>query len=197
MLKPFLLAAALLVTAPCFSAHAAEPVPDFKIGERLAAKPQTPKEISWDDLLPPGWNPAKELEGLDLDKLDDADPRAMDALAKLRAMWNAAPPNRAMAGRAIRIPGFVVPLEYGKKALTEFLLVPYFGACIHVPPPPANQVIHVVTDTPYKTKTYMDAVWIEGVVEVAAKKTDLGDAGYRVRASKVEVYVEKPAKKKK
>ncbi len=46
-------------------------------------------------------------------------------------------------GSKVKIPGFVIPLEGDDKAVTEFLLVPYFGACIHVPPPPPNQIIYV------------------------------------------------------
>ncbi len=183
----------LLALGCALPVHAAE----YKVGDRLATPaPATGKarEINWDDLLPPGWNPAKELEGLKLDQLSDEDPRAMEALEKLRAMWNHAPANPAIAGKPIRIPGFMVPLEYGKKEVKEFLLVPYFGACIHVPPPPANQIIHVVADKPVKTKTYMDAVWIEGALELAVSRTEMGDAGYRMRAARVEPYVEKKKK---
>jgi hypothetical protein len=147
-------------------------------------------------LLPKGWDPMKEINSLKLDKLKDSDPRAIEAVEKLKAMWNNAPSNDDIAGKAIRIPGFMVPLEYGKKELTEFLLVPYFGACIHVPPPPANQIIHVIPRQPVKMKTYMDAVWVEGVIELAISKTDMGDSGYRLRAVKVEPYVE-PSKGKK
>ena len=57
---------------------------------------------------------------------------------------------RQLVGKSIKIPGFAVPLEGddGFEYIEEFLLVPYFGACIHVPPPPPNQVIHVILDAP-------------------------------------------------
>ncbi|MFZ5482815.1 MAG: DUF3299 domain-containing protein [Pseudomonadota bacterium] len=168
---------------------------DYKVGDRLApapsATPAQAREITWDDLLPKGWDPMKTITDLKLDKLQDADPRAIEAMEKLKAMWNAAPSNPEIAGRTIRIPGFVVPLEYGQKAVKEFLLVPYFGACIHVPPPPANQIIHVLPRQPVQLKTGMDAVWVEGVIELASKKTDMGDSGYRLRATKVEAYKER------
>ncbi len=143
------------------------------------------------DLLPKGWDPMKEIKRLKLDKLQDSDPKAIEAMEKIKAMWANAPSNPELANRAIRIPGFMVPLEYGKKEVTEFLLVLYFGACIHVPPPPANQVIHVIPKQPVKMKTDMDAVWIEGVIELANTKTDMGDSGYRLRAVKVEPYKER------
>ena len=168
---------------------------DHQVGERLAPDktrppPQHFQEVSWDDLLSEGWDPMKAIEDLNLDALSDEDPRAEAAAEKMRAMWSAAPSNPAINGRAIRIAGFVVPLEYGKQEITEFLLVPYFGACIHVPPPPANQIIHVIATRPYKTETYMDAVWVEGIIELAETETDMGDSGYRLKAQTVVPFEE-------
>ncbi|HET7687126.1 MAG TPA: DUF3299 domain-containing protein, partial [Candidatus Macondimonas sp.] len=98
--------------------------------------------------------------------------------------------NPAIAGKPVRIPGFMVPLEFGQKEVKEFLLVPYFGACIHVPPPPANQVIHVIAAKPVKTKDYMDAVWIEGQLELATVNTEMGEAGYRMAEARVTPYAQ-------
>ncbi|NWG87760.1 MAG: DUF3299 domain-containing protein [Hydrogenophilaceae bacterium] len=184
------------IIALCCSLLAASALAaDYKVGDRLApataAKPATYKEVGWDDLLPKDWDPMKTIKDLQLDKLKDSDPRAMEAMDKLKAMWNAAPTNPAMAGKAIRIPGFMVPLEFGKKEVKEFLLVPYFGACIHVPPPPANQIIHVIADQPFKTKTGMDAVWVSGVIEQAFSRSDMGESGYRMRAVQIEPYKER------
>ena len=171
---------------------------DYKVGDRLAPaaadKATAYREVGWDDLLPKSWDPMKVITELNLDKLKDSDPRAMEAMEKLKRMWNDAPANPAMNGQAIRIAGFMVPLEWGKREVKEFLLVPYFGACIHVPPPPANQIIHVVADKPYKAKEDMDAVWVSGILELATSRTDMGDSGYRLRARQVEPYKE-PKKK--
>lgn len=169
---------------------------DYKVGDRLAGaktdKPTHYAEISWDDLLPKDWDPMQPLKGLNLAKLKDSDPRAVEAMNKLKAMWNDAPSNPEIAGKAIRIPGFIVPLEFGKKEVKEFLLVPYFGACIHVPPPPANQIIDVTPEHPVRLKTDMDAVWVEGIIELADTKTDMGNSGYKLHAVKVEPYKEPP-----
>src|SRR5690606_42145125 len=99
--------------------------------------------------------------------MEDNDPRAIDLMRRLREEWDRAPVVQAMNGRRIRLPGFVVPLEGDGKTVREFLLVPYFGACIHVPPPPANQLIHVMPDQPIPGEWNMVPVWVSGVLTVA------------------------------
>ncbi len=169
---------------------------DYQVGDRLAPRAGAAatqfREISWDDLMPPGWDGGKFLAGLGLDDLQDGDPRASEALAKMRAEWERAPVVVGLAGQHIRIPGFVVPLEGDGKAIREFLLVPYFGACVHVPPPPANQLIHVVPDKPVPAQLNMAPVWVEGVLAVGRVASDMGTAGYQLRGIRVEPYEERP-----
>jgi hypothetical protein len=95
-----------------------------------------------------------------------------------------------MVGQAVRIPGFVVPLEDSKEGLKEFLLVPYFGACIHSPPPPSNQIIDVVPRTPARGVRSMDAVWISGVLATTRTDSYMGAASYRIEAVSVTPYHE-------
>ena len=95
-----------------------------------------------------------------------------------------------MDGASVRIPGYLVPLEENKAGLKEFLLVPYFGACIHTPPPPANQIIHVKTDKPAKGFRSMDTVWISGTLKTLRSDSYMGASGYRMDAVVVEPYVE-------
>ena len=75
---------------------------------------------------------------------------------------------RKLIGKSIKIPGFAVPLEGddGFEYIDEFLLVPYFGACIHVPPPPPNQVIHVILNEPVHFEVISFAIWITGILEI-------------------------------
>jgi len=193
----------LLAALPLFLAAAAhaQPAPGVPTmapplpgGTKAAPPTQSAafREIKWDDLVPPNWDPMKELKGLDFGALSDADPRAAELLKKMREVWDNAPSNPALDGQAVRIPGFVVPLEETKDGLKEFLLVPYFGACIHSPPPPANQIIHVLPQTAAKGVRSMDAVWISGTL--VREKTDsyMGAASYRMQARAVEPYVERP-----
>ena len=138
------------------------------------------QEIEWADLMPADYDPAKALPDQDLSDLDDADPDAQRYLEALREAWRYAPVVDALDGRQVRIPGFVVPVEYDETNVREFLLVPYFGACVHVPPPPANQLIHVIPDKPVADGLNMMPVWVSGVLAVQRLESDLGNAGYQL-----------------
>lgn len=145
-------------------------------------------EIRWEELVPKGWDPTADLRGMDLGKLQDSDPRAMEALEKLKAAWDSAPLETSLAGRRVRLPGFAIPLEAKGEKISEFLLVPYFGACIHVPPPPANQIIHVVAERPVSGVRTMDAMWVSGTLGLDRTDTGMGVAGYRMRGDAFEPY---------
>lgn len=189
-------AAAAAISASANPDHA-----QYQVGDKLQQKadanaPYQPsakkagefQEVAWESLIPKDWDPMKPFKGLQLDKMDDGDPRAMEALEKAKKYWQSAPIDPKMDGIAIRIPGFVVSLEREGDALREFLLVPYFGACIHVPPPPSNQVIHVRSAKAAKDIRTMDPVWISGVLKVDRSDTMMGSAGYSMAAVKLEPY---------
>ena len=107
---------------------------------------------------------------------------------------------RQLIGKSVKIPGFAVPLEGddGFDYIKEFLLVPTYGACIHVPPPPPNQVIHVILDKPVYFEKIMYAVWVSGIVEIGeyfiegssdfGQKTYDTETTYLLRGQKVEEY---------
>ena len=164
----------------------------YRVGDKLApAKSRTPageyEDILWETLLPEGWSVEKELRSLDLNALEDNDPKARDVMKKIREMWDQAPTNPKLDNKRVRIPGFVVPLDGEREKTREFLLVPYFGACIHAPAPPANQIIHVVVSTKNAT-TLTPAAWISGTIRIARSDTTLGVTGYEMTVDKVEPY---------
>lgn len=177
-----------------WNAWSADSQPAYRLGERLpqakngASSTAGYREIRWDDLVPPDWDPRKLFKDIDMRMLDDSDPRAMRALDKLREVWSNAPPRSELNGARVKLPGFVVPLERKGDQITEFLLVPYFGACIHTPPPPSNQIIHVISSKPIRDTATMDTVWASGVLEVARSETGMGNASYRLRAEIVVPY---------
>ena len=170
-------------------ATAAAPAAPATPAAPLAGAPRT---IAWDALVPAGWDPFKDFKDINFQAMDDGDPRASAMLKKMREAWDNAPVNSALVGQLVRIPGFVVPLEDSKDGLKEFLLVPYFGACVHSPPPPANQIVHVLPKSPAKGLRSMDAVWISGRLTTGRTDSYMGAAGYRIEAISVAPYTEAP-----
>lgn len=129
--------------------------------------------------------------GVDVDHLLA---RRKEVADKQRALANAV--NPAIDGKTVRLPGYVLPLEFSGKQVTEFLLVPWVGACIHTPPPPPNQIVHVVADKPFDVSGMYDAVWVTGRMAARAGRKSLQlvdgsadiDIGYAIAAARVEPY---------
>jgi hypothetical protein len=98
--------------------------------------------------------------------------------------------------RRVRLPGYVLPLQFEGSQVSEFLLVPFVGACIHTPPPPANQMVHVTASEPFDSEGLFAAVWVEGIMRVGRAEYELTlvdgtgavAAGYRLEAARVTSY---------
>ena len=178
--------AVLLGAAP---ARAADPKP----AAAKAAPASAVRQLKWEEMVPAGWDPVKILRGRgDLSRLQDGDAKANAMLREVREVWDAAPTRPDLDGQKVRLPGYLVPLEGQAGEWKEFLLVPYFGACIHSPPPPANQIVHVKAAVPAKGLRSMDTVWITGTMRTERRDTDMGVSGYTVDGAVVEKYVEPP-----
>ena len=148
------------------------------------------KEIDWEELIPDGWRKQVILELARMRRFanaEDGDPKAEQAYAKLKKTWDAAPIVKSMIGKKVRIPGFVVPLDAERMQSSDFLIVPYFGACVHSPPPPANQIILVVPPKGTRTRT-MDAIWVEGTLGEERTFSEAGTSAYVIKADKVTPY---------
>ncbi|MEP6341991.1 MAG: DUF3299 domain-containing protein [Maricaulaceae bacterium] len=92
-------------------------------------------------------------------------------------------------GLTVRLPGYVVPLDFNASSeYNEFLLVPYFGACLHTPPPPPNQIVYVKTAKAAKIADINEPVWIEGVMKTGKFGSELGNSAYEVNLTKLEPY---------
>ena len=185
---------ALAQTAPL-----SHPLPSPS-GQKPAATAAAPKEafreITWDELVPKDWDPTKAFKDVNMAAMADSDPRAIAALKRMRETWDNAPTNNAMDDTLVRIPGYIVPLEDGKTGMKEFLLVPYFGACIHTPPPPSNQIIYVKPQPAPKGFHSMDTVWVSGKLKTLRSDTMMGASSYRMDATVVEPYVDPVEKKR-
>ncbi|MCY1177251.1 hypothetical protein D9M73_175510 [compost metagenome] len=150
------------------------------------------RELTWAEMIPEGAPPpAPPAPSHDLSQLSDA----LNAEAGPAASQQspAAPVVEALDGQEVKLPGYIVPLDVTEEGrVTEFLLVPYFGACIHVPPPPSNQIVHVKSELGVLMDTLYQPFWIEGPLQVKASNSELAEAGYQMDASKIYPY-ESPA----
>jgi hypothetical protein len=147
------------------------------------------RELKWDDLTPKDWDPLKQFRDTNFGALNDADPKAIAMLQRMRETWDNAPTNSTLDGQLIRIAGYLVPLDETLNGLVNFLLVPYFGACIHTPPPPSNQIIDVRPKLPTKGWRPMDTVWVSGTLRTLRSETYMGVSSYKMDALSVEPYV--------
>lgn len=143
-----------------------------------AASPQPAiLQISWDDLLPDGWIPPPTS----IDHFfDTPPPQALKAIN--------VPVVSAMDQRRVRLPGYLVPIDFEGERIRSFLMVPYFGACIHVPPPPPNQVVFVRLDEAISLDDPYGAHWVTGVLSTRNSNTDLAEAAYSMRGEAVETF---------
>lgn len=91
-------------------------------------------------------------------------------------------------GKTVRLPGFIVPIDYDGTGVTAFILVPYVGACVHVPPPPANQLVFVTTKRPYESDGMFEAVEVTGRFSVSTTSTQLAQIGYAMAVGRIRPH---------
>ena len=155
------------------------------------AAPGDVRDLEWEDLMPEDWDPLAALDALMGDEaqaLSDNSARAIELFNAYQEAVRSAPVVGELDGQQVRLPGFMVPLDFEGTETSEFLLVPYFGACIHVPPPPSNQIVYVKTVAGYPMKELFDPVWVTGVISTQAFLNEVGDAGYTMQATIIEPY---------
>jgi hypothetical protein len=98
-------------------------------------------------------------------------------------------PVKIWNNRQVRIAGYIVPIDVNKKGdITSILLVPYRGACIHVPPPPPNQIIFVHLTTPFPMPTIDNPLWVTGILKTEKMPTDIAEAQYTMYRAQIEPY---------
>ncbi|MFT5067534.1 MAG: hypothetical protein ACI9TA_003163 [Reinekea sp.] len=139
-----------------------------------------PREISWEDLIPPGVPYAEIIGEGEINETTGSWQPIFDT--------NATKLNPALQGAYVRIPGFIIPLEQGADGVTEFVLVPYAGACIHTPPPPPNQLILVRAIEPWPSEDLWEPVWVEGRISTQLMSTEVAETGYAMTAESIKVY---------
>ncbi len=147
---------------------------------------------------------SKNLEDLEKEAVDDLAADGVDAdqvLRELEAFLEKAEENNSklvqdLDGKDVKIPGYVLPTEFSGDKVVEFLLVPYVGACVHTPPPPANQMVHVKVEEGFTTQGLFAPVWVTGQIKTAMSTQSLTlndgttevEAGYQISASEIAPY---------
>ena len=159
---------------------------------------EAPLELKWASLIPVAPPQAKAAKPFfagatprnphNIDTPPPAgDSKWMSAPAGPPPAASAPPPVvTELNGKKVRIGGYVVPLDFDTTKVTEFLLVPFVGACIHVPPPPANQIIYVKASSAFSLKGEFDPVYVTGTISTAGQFTGLAETGYSIEAEMVE-----------
>ncbi len=150
------------------------------------------QELAWDALIPKGFTADQiwaKYEPIFAQMEDDSE-EADTLYAQMMTEFNSAPANDELNEALVKLPGFIAPLEISDEFITEFLLVPYLGACIHMPPPPANQTVLVKTAEGYgiDVKNANNPVWIMGTLTVERATTELAEVGYYMTDAIIESY---------
>ena len=168
----------------------AGPTPATKASEQAI-------ELKWSELVPvaPPKKPKSFLAGRPADLGTYKDDGTPPPPPQTEARWmsnapkaSATPPAvvESLNGKRVHVGGYIVPLDFDATKVKEFLLVPFVGACIHVPPPPANQIIYVKSEKGFDVKGTFDPVYVTGKLTTTVAFTGLAEAGYSLEAEVIE-----------
>ncbi|MBY8303496.1 DUF3299 domain-containing protein [Vibrio fluvialis] len=137
-------------------------------------------KLDWIDLIPENERNLFDQQGMPMPDHNGSAPAKQSKIGHVRSELN---------GSTVKIPGFVIPLEGDENTVTEFLLVPYyFGACIHVPPPPPNQIIYVKFPKGAPVQELWDVVYVIGTLKTESVSLDLAETGYVIEGSEIAEY---------
>lgn len=154
----------------------------------LPAFAEESKTLTWDDLLPEGeLERLEEIWAQDTYLLHDTPEDSFYGATPAQiGTFNVVDD---LDGQTVRLPGFVLPFEYvASGEISEFLLVPYFGACIHSPPPPPNQIVYVTAEKPMALGEQWNPIWAVGTLRTTNHYNDLGNAAYTLEIQGWETY---------
>jgi hypothetical protein len=138
------------------------------------------RRIKWSDLIPDGVPYGEIVSNGRVDPVNDVWIPEFDA--------NGSMLNTDLDGADITLAGYMIPLEMTSEGVTEFVLVPFVGACIHVPPPPPNQLVFVTAEVPATQRNLWEAVLVTGTLSANMKLTDVAQVGYEMKAWDVEEF---------
>ncbi len=159
------------------------------------------EDLSWDDLVPEEGEGVEisvplgaEILGLPSREEFESEEDYAFTVAYISAQRDFQPSgaklNATLDGKTVRVPGYITPLGFEDEALTEFLLVPYLGACMHVPPPPANQIVYVSDAVGLELNQLYSPIYVTGTLSANPVSTVMAEVGYTIKGAKVEPYTE-------
>lgn len=187
------IAIALLATAASLVAVYALALDPPKPASAKTAPPESitagqsgaPRTLSWEDLIP-----IEERSRLYIPS-QRSRPLFDDESGPAASQEGSGAVNKSLDGLRVKLPGFIVPLTVDRQMRTsDFLLVPYFGACMHMPPPPPNQIVHVLMDKPLWLASMYEPVWVTGTLSARSASTELATAAYTLAGKSIEIYEE-------
>ncbi len=136
-------------------------------------------QLGWLDLIPENERNLPNSLGMSLQLDHQGETPPQSKLGSVRHELN---------GSMVKIPGFVIPLEGDRDTVTEFMLVPFLGACIHVPPPPPNQLIYVYFKEGAPVQELWDVVYVVGQLKTEPVTHELAETGYSLKGIAIEPY---------
>lgn len=143
------------------------------------------RDLIWADLLPPG--EAERIAMLEQVQAIEFgfDHFGDDQMPQIRT-FNVV---EALDGERVRIAGFVLPFDFSASGeVSRFLLVPFIGACVHVPPPPPNQLIYVQAPDGVSVQGLWEPVFAEGVMRTRRQDSELADTAYTLELTGLQPY---------
>lgn len=188
------------VTVSAPADNTSQKTPSQKLPQQKSAKEFT--TIEWEALIPESdleaiLNPpdyiSQVADGSIADQIENSIQSAMQPKQMADEAYEQALVStniiEEMNGQNIRIPGFIVPVEFvGEEQVSTFFLVPYFGACLHMPPPPPNQIIYVETENGIKLESLYEPVWISGKLSTELFEDQLATSAYTMKMVTIEPY---------
>lgn len=167
---------ALLILLSACSGNDPEAGEPLKLAEQVtvnAFEKLEPTPLAWADLMPADFTPTYQEFPWAVE----------DGEAMMQATLQETPLVETLDGQKVKVSGYVVPLAGDETAVTEFLLVPFLGACVHVPPPPANQIVYVKPKYPLLSEESWDVVSVVGTLSAGGRTSEFGAAGYEMEGA--------------
>jgi hypothetical protein len=167
------------------------------VEEKLVDPKEEIRTIDWIDLLPTDINRKALMEhyaDLIIQRLDPPDDLSLQE--QIITELKQAPVNPSLAGVKLRLAGYMIVLDEFEGKITEFLLVPYSGAGVHQPAPPANQMllVRLNPEQALATAQMYESVWVEGRLKIQPDETSIARVAYRLEDAQVRLYTMEDAR---